>query len=147
MKKLPSLFQPKDFKLRVKRSRSGCGLFAGRIIPKGVCIIEYTGRPASKRQIEEDRGKYLFWTSSKTMIDGNIPSNAARFINHSCAPNCEIDIRDKRVFVFSKRRIKPGEELDYDYDTEYFERHIRPIGCTCAKCTSKAKIVMKHRTA
>jgi SET domain-containing protein len=139
MKKLLSRFQTGRFKVKVKRSRSGRGLFADEAIPKGVCIIEYTGRPATKRQVEEDRGKYLFWTSSHSMIDGNIAGNTARFINHSCAPNCEIDIRDKRIFVFSKRKIKLGEELSYDYDTEYFELHIRPIGCTCSKCVKQLK--------
>lgn len=67
------------------------------------------------------------------MIDGNIPANTARFINHSCAPNCEIDIRDRRVYIFALRTIKPGEELSYDYGQEYFEMHLA-ARCRCAKC-------------
>ncbi len=109
-------------------------MFAGEQIPRGACIIEYIGRPATEKQIRDNTGKYLFWTSSKTMIDGYIPENKARFINHSCAPNCEIDIKDRRIYIFAKRAIKVGEELTYDYDTEYFEAHIKPLGCLCASC-------------
>lgn len=127
-------FVPRDFKLLIKRSRAGRGMFAGENIPCGACIIEYTGRPATRKQIAENTGKYLFWTSSKTMIDGHTPENKARFINHSCAPNCEIDIKNRRIFIFAKHLIKAGEELTYDYDTEYFEAHIKPLGCRCRKC-------------
>jgi uncharacterized protein len=127
-------FVPEHFDLRLKRSRTGRGVYAGSPIRKGACIIEYTGRPATKKQIRENRGKYLFWTSATTMIDGNIPSNLARFINHSCVPNCEIEISRKRIFVFAKRPILAGEELTYDYGTEYFDMHIKPVGCRCFRC-------------
>ena len=112
-------------------------MFAGQDIPRGACIIEYTGRPATPKQIRENTGKYLFWTSAKTMIDGYIPANRARFINHSCAPNCEIDIKNRRIYIFANRAIKAGEEITYDYDTEYFEAHIKPRGCLCASCEVK----------
>ncbi len=127
-------FSPGIFELLVKRSRIGRGLFAGEKISRGSCIIEYIGRPATKAQIKADTGKYLFWTGRGTMIDGNIAGNKARFINHSCTPNCEIDIKKRRVYIFAKRSIKEGEELTYNYDTEYFEAHIKPHGCKCQKC-------------
>lgn len=130
-------FSPYNFKLLIKRSRIGRGLFAGEKIPAGCCVIEYTGRPATKEQMKANTGKYLFWTGRGTMIDGNIAGNKARFINHSCAPNCVIDIRNRRVFIFAKRSIKEGEELTYHYGTEYFEDHIKPLGCKCLKCLSK----------
>jgi len=132
-------FVPGGFRLKVKRSHSGRGLFATERIPKGACIIEYIGRPATKAQMKANTGKYLFWTSTKTMIDGNTPANTARFINHSCAPNCEIDIKDKRIYVFALRSIKPGEELNYDYGEEYFEMHLAHE-CRCAKCAQKQKL-------
>jgi SET domain-containing protein len=97
-------------------------------------VIEYVGRPATARQMQENRGKYLFWTSGTSMIDGNIPENTARFINHSCAPNCEIDIRRRRVYVFALRDIEPSEELSYDYGEEYFEIHLAGR-CRCAQCS------------
>lgn len=135
MKKRRRVFKPGDYSLRVGRSRTGRGVFSLGPIPKGACIIEYTGRPVSEKEQYENRGKYLFWTSSTTMIDGNIPDNTARFINHSCAPNCEVDVRSRRIYVFAKRNIKAGEELNYDYDTEYFDQHIKSKGCRCKKCS------------
>ncbi len=137
MKKIPRKFVPQDFKLKVKKSRTGRGMFAEEDIPKGVCIIEYKGRPVSEKEQYENRGKYLFWTGKDTMIDGNIPGNTARFINHSCDPNCEIDIRARRVYVFAIKNISAGEELTYDYDTEYFDQHIKPKGCLCTHCIEK----------
>jgi uncharacterized protein len=134
MKKIKRVFSPGKYDLRIGKSRAGRGLFTKEPIPRGACIIEYTGRPATQKQIRENAGKYLFWTSRSTMIDGNIADNQARFINHSCAPNCEIDIRAKRIYVFAKRNLRAGEELTYDYDVEYFNEHIEPIGCVCTKC-------------
>jgi SET domain-containing protein len=125
-------FAPGKYDVRVKRSRTGRGLFARGPIPKGACIIEYTGKPVTDGR---ETGRYLFQTHRDgTTIDGNIASNTAKYINHSCRPNCEIDLYWKRVFVFAKRNIKAGEELSYDYDTEYFEDYIRPVGCRCVKC-------------
>lgn len=127
-------FVPAPFHLTVHRSHSGRGLFTQDRIPKGSCIIEYLGRPATAKQMKENRGKYLFWTSDTSMIDGNIPANVARFINHSCAPNCEIKISRRRIYIFALRAIEPGEEISYDYGTEYFEIHLARR-CRCPKCS------------
>lgn len=135
MQKMPKKFTPGNFALRVGKSRTGKGMFTEEPIKKGACIIEYIGRPVTGEEQYTHRGKYLFETSKTTMIDGAIKENTARFINHSCRPNCEIDIKHKRVFVFAKRNIKAGEELNYDYDTEYFDTYIKPRGCKCLKCS------------
>ncbi len=137
MKKTRRVFRAGPWPVRVGRSRAGRGVFAEVPIPKGACIIEYTGRPVSKKEQYENRGKYLFWTSTHSMIDGNIKGNTARYINHSCAPNCEVDIKNRRIFIFALCTIKQGEELTYDYDTEYFEQHIKPRGCRCSACSPK----------
>lgn len=129
-----SKYTPGNFRLRVKKSRTGKGLFSEERIPKGACIIEYTGRPASLEEMARDEGKYLFWTGKTTMINGNIQSNTARYINHSCAPNCDADGPPGRIFIMARRAIKPGEELTYDYGKEYFDKHIKPKGCLCTKC-------------
>ena len=133
-------FTPWGFKLRVKKSRSGRGLFTEERIPKGACIIEYKGKPATPEQVNKDTGIYLFEISKTLTIDGYIPNNPARFINHACEPNCVVEFRKNRIFVFSKRAIKAGEELSYDYDTEYFDRHIRLFGCSCDSCTHEVRI-------
>lgn len=125
--------------MRVGRSTSGKGLFAEESIPKGARIIEYTGKPVSEAEQYKDAGKYLFWAGKNLMINGNIPSNKARYINHSCTPNCEADGPEGRVYIWALRPIKKGEELTYDYGEEYFDRHIRPKGCRCPACTGKSK--------
>lgn len=134
MRQRKSKYTPGEFKLSVHRSRTGLGLFADEDIPKGVCIIEYKGKVISNEKADRDDGKYYFEINSRKTIDGNIKSNLARYINHSCRPNCEaIGPRD-RVFIFSRKRIKAGAELAYDYGKEYFDKHIKPKGCRCEKC-------------
>lgn len=134
MIKKKAKFQTGHFNLHVKRSRAGLGLFTAGTIKKGVCIVEYTGRVLSTREQYTSRSKYIFIITNRKRIDGAVRTNRARYINHSCRPNCEIDIARGRVFVFAKRNIKADEELSYDYDTEYFERYIKPNGCQCLKC-------------
>lgn len=125
------------FKLRVGKSLSGKGVFAMEEIPKGKRIIEYIGRSVPVEEQGTIAGRYLFWTGRKKMIDGNIKENLARYINHSCRPNCEADGPSGKVFIYSIRKIKVGEELTYDYGEEYFEDYIKPVGCKCVKCRSK----------
>ncbi len=124
------------FKLRTARGLSGKGIFALEEIPRGKRIIEYIGRSVPVEKQGSTTGRYLFWTGRKKMIDGNIKENVARFINHSCRPNCEADGPSGRVFIYSKRKIKAGEELTYDYGSEYFNDYIKPTGCRCEKCKS-----------
>jgi len=132
-------FKVGAYKLQVKRSKTGRGLFAQEAIPRGACIIEYIGRPLGLEEMAKDEGKYYFWVSDLDMIDGNIKENTARYINHSCAPNCEVDGPDGRIFVMAKRAIAAGEELTYDYGDEYFNKHIKPKGCLCQKCAPPKK--------
>jgi SET domain-containing protein len=131
-------FEVGNHKLKVQRSETGLGLFAHEPIKRGACIIEYKGRQISAKEEYESNSKYLFQVSRKKTIDGAVRSNTARYINHSCRPNCEIDIYKSRVYVLAKRNIKPGEELAYDYDTEYFDEYIKPLGCKCQKCAEAA---------
>lgn len=134
-KKEGGKYVPGGFAVKVKRSRAGLGLYALEDIPKGVCIIEYTGRELTKEEEETINSLYLFEVTKTKTIDGGARSNIARYINHSCRPNCEIDIYKERVFVMSRRNIKAGEELGYDYGTEYFKAYIKPKGCKCVKCS------------
>lgn len=141
MAKAPAKFRAGRYRLAVRRARTGRGLFAVEYIPKGACIIEYTGRPLTIEEMAKDDGKYYFWVSDFAMIDGNVKGNTARFINHSCAANCEVDGPDGRIFVMAKKNIRAGEELTYDYGDEYFDKHIRPRGCLCQKCAPLKKAV------
>jgi len=118
----------------VKRSVTGLGLFAVERIPKGKRIIEYTGPRVPNDVVDKSDGKYFFGVNKKWSIDGRGRDNIARYINHSCEPNAEAIISRGRVWIWSKRAIKPGEEIAYDYGKEYFEGIIREIGCRCRKC-------------
>ena len=124
---------PGDFELVVKRSKTGLGLFTESEIPKGACVIEYTGVPITKEQEEKSRSKYLFEIHARKTIDGAPRWNTARYINHSCRANCEPNIHKGRAFIHAKRRIKPGEELNYDYGKAYFNQYLKEV-CRCPKC-------------
>jgi SET domain-containing protein len=123
----------------IKRSNTGLGLFALKPIPKGKRIIEYTGPLISNEVVEVSRGKYFFGVNTKWSIDGSPRNNIARYINHSCKPNCEALLSGRRVWIWSKRNIRAGEEITYNYGKEYFEDVIRPMGCKCEKCNLGAR--------
>ena len=125
--------------VRVGRSSAGLGLFATRAYKKGERIIEYFGRVISKEEEYTSRSKYLFEVNSRKTIDGTDRKNIARYINHSCTPNCEPEIEKGRIYIDAIKNIKPGEEFTYDYGEEYFKEHIRPYGCRCVKHHAKHK--------
>lgn len=124
-------YEPGDFNLKVKRSSAGLGLYTTSSIKKGDCVIEYVGPVVPESEWDTINSLYLFEVTKKLTINGAVRSNTARYINHSCKPNCEIEIRKERVFVMAKRNIKEGEELHYDYEREYFDDYIKPKGCKC----------------
>lgn len=101
----------------------GTGVYAIAPIKKGARIIEYLGERIShdeadsryERKGDDDGHTFLFIASNRTVIDAGVNGNEARFINHSCAPNCETVIENSRVYIDAIRNIKPGEELGYDY--------------------------------
>jgi SET domain-containing protein len=130
-------YKPGGYDLRVKRAAAGMGLFTNEAIPKGACVIEYTGRPLEPGEEYTARSRYLFEISKTKTIDGSPRWNTARYINHSCRPNCEPEIYKNRVYIFAKRAIKPGEELAYNYGPAYFKDFIEPHGCRCPKCVEK----------
>jgi uncharacterized protein len=101
----------------------GKGCFARKFIPKGTRVAEYTGDRISWKEADRryegsdvnDNHTFLFIIDRKTVIDGGVGGNAARFINHSCAENCESTIEKSRVFIEAIKDIQKGEELGYDY--------------------------------
>lgn len=119
------------YKLNVKRGIAGLGLFAGEHIPTGEFIIEYYGKKLTDKQADEKGGKYLFQADDNVVIDGSRRDNIARYMNHSCKPNCEPEIDGKRIFMYALRNIAAGEELTYNYGKEYIKDLIIPYGCKC----------------
>jgi SET domain-containing protein len=122
----------------------GRGVFARRRIPAGACIVEYTGEriawPEALRRAEAKGGPpshtFYFTLADGRVIDGGSHGNDARFINHSCEPNCEpLEHEDGRVFIYALRDIERGEELSYYYALIYDARHTaalkRAFPCHC----------------
>ena len=138
---MPAISPNKPY--RVGRSKTGLGLFATKPIKKGAKIIRYFGPLLDSKKKEEDaiENKYLFELTNRWTIDGSVRENVARYINHACKPNAESDVRPRKrkVFIRAIKRIEPGEEINYDYGTDYFKAYLKPIGCKCAACEKKRK--------
>ena len=120
---------PRPFTIR-ESSVQGKGAFAWRWIPAGTRIIEYVGDRISPDQADlryddehmRRHHTFLFAVDDDTVIDAGVGGNEARFINHSCEPNCEAVDYDGRIFIEALRDIAPGEELFYDYAYELDEK-------------------------
>lgn len=128
----------------VRRSSiHGRGVFARADIPRGCRVMEYLGerithREADRRYAAEHEHSphtMLFAVDDKVVIDATRRGNSARFINHSCAPNCEAIEEDGRIFIETLRRVSAGDELTYDYNLVLEERHTpavkRAHACFC----------------
>ncbi len=99
----------------------GRGAFATRAVRTGGRIDEYLGKRLTDAEAERqatrgDGHTMLFEVAPDVVVDGSQQGSAARFINHSCAPNCESVVRGQRVFLVALRPIAPGDELGYDYN-------------------------------
>ncbi len=134
---------PKNKPYRVGRSATGLGLFATKPIKKGSKIIRYFGPLLDSKKKKDDaiENKYLFELNNRWTIDGSVRKNIARYINHACKPNAESDVkpRKRKVIIRAIKNIEPGEEINYDYGTDYFKAYLKPIGCKCAACEKKRK--------
>ena len=124
----------------------GRGVYATRTIRKGTRIIEYLGERIShaeadrryERKGDDDGHTFLFIASRRTVIDAGVDGNEARFINHSCDPNCETVIENGRVFIESIRHIRAGQELGYDYQLTW-ESTDDPVELALYACRCGAK--------
>lgn len=124
------------------------GIFAKVPIKKGERIIEYAGEKVSKAEgdrradqqearhkADPSKGRvYVFELNDKYDIDGDVPYNLAKYMNHSCDPNCDVDIGENDIWIIADRDIAAGEELtyNYSYDLEDFEDH--PCRCGSRRC-------------
>jgi SET domain-containing protein len=138
---MPEISSNKPY--RIGRSRTGLGLFATKPIKKGTRIIRYFGPMLDCNKEEDDaiENKYLFQITKRWTVDGSVRENVARYINHACKPNAESDVRarKRKIFIRAIKNIEPGEEINYDYGTDYFKEYLKPIGCLCAACEKKRR--------
>ena len=146
---------PKKIQAR-KSTIHGNGVFALEALAKGERVIEYKGLRRTHAEVDADDAgdvesghTFLFTLNDDYVIDANYKGNDARWINHSCAPNCEAVIAEAegddrtadKVFIEAIRDIKPGEELTYNYGITLAERHtprlkkIWECRCGSRKCT------------
>lgn len=137
----------------------GRGGFATRRIPKGTRIIEYTGEKISNaesdRRYDEEKMRrhhtFLFTLSQRTVVDAAVGGNESRFINHSCAPNCETVIEDGHIWIEALRDIRKGEELLYDYrysptgNKKEDEELAKFYECRCGAKTCRGTILYQPR--
>lgn len=134
----------------------GRGVYATRDIKAEERIIEYVGELIDKEESARrgsnqhelsikngDAAVYIFNVSNKYDLDGNVPWNTARLINHSCEPNCEAWMTGKRIFIHALRDIKEGEELSFDYgfDVDCYEDH----PCLCGRDACVGYIVSREQ--
>ena len=124
----------------------GKGVFAATFIPKGTRIVEYKGARMSEDEADAKYGDdesphtFLFLLDDQIVIDANHRGNSARWINHSCDPNCETNEENGRMFIDVIRDIQSGEELTYDYNLIVEERYTPALkrlyacGCGTRKC-------------
>jgi uncharacterized protein len=134
----------------------GLGAFATELIPKGMRLIEYAGErlttaQADARYPDDDRRHhtFLFAIDDDVVIDAAVDGNDARFINHSCDPNCDAVVDNGRIWIETIRDVEPGEELAYDYAYELEERHSpaakRRYPCSCGAENCRGTILVKKR--
>jgi SET domain-containing protein len=125
----------------ITRRRSaihGWGVFATQTIPRNKRIIDYAGEKISNQESLKRERRYIkeghiwcFKLTNRTVIDAGVGGNMARFINHSCRPNCYVHIVGGMIWIRAARKIRKGEELTYNYNTDgegLIECHCRP-GC------------------
>uniref|UniRef100_A0A3B1KLR4 [histone H3]-lysine(4) N-methyltransferase n=1 Tax=Astyanax mexicanus TaxID=7994 RepID=A0A3B1KLR4_ASTMX len=134
-----------EWKTNVYLARSriqGLGLYAAKDLEKHTMVIEYIGtiirnEVANRREKiyeEQNRGIYMFRINNEHVIDATLTGGPARYVNHSCAPNCVAEVvtfdKEDKIIIISSRRIPKGEELTYDYQFD-FEDDQHKIPCHC----------------
>jgi SET domain-containing protein len=147
---IKSIFPPVNMEhVKVKESSiHNKGVFARKDIKKGTKVIEYVGEKITKaesdRRADRDLERnaknqkhgavYLFTLNKKYDIDGNVSWNPAKYINHSCNPNCETDIIKGKIWIIALKDIKKGEEITYNYGYDYDNFLDHPCRCKSHNC-------------
>ena len=122
---------------KIKKSNiNNKGLYAAKNIKSGKIIINYKGKIITKKETDtnpkydNDKAIYLFNLNNRYDVDGDFEYNTARLINHSCNPNCEVNGKGLKLWIFALRNIKKGEELSYDYGFAY-DKDYKQFVCKC----------------
>ncbi len=115
----------------------GLGGFARHPIPCGARVIEYVGEPIDKGESLrrcEANNPFIFTLNDHHDLDGNVDWNPARFLNHSCSPNCDAEVQDGRIWIIANRDITAGEELTFNYGFDLVDYLDYPCCCGSPDC-------------
>lgn len=115
----------------------GLGVYARTDIPAGSRIVEYTGEIITKQESLERQAaqnEYIFYLTEEYDLDGNIDSNLARFINHSCSPNADAEKIAGRIWIVARRTIPAGEEITFNYGYDLTDYREHPCRCGSLEC-------------
>jgi uncharacterized protein len=115
----------------------GMGGFARVDIPAGARVIEYVGEKITKQESLarcEQNNEYIFALDDEHDLDGQVSWNPARFLNHSCEPNCEARLEGGCIWVIAIREIRAGEELTFNYGYDLADYAEHPCGCGAPGC-------------
>tara|TARA_Y100000816_G_C25981899_1_gene512668 strand:- start:317 stop:799 length:483 start_codon:yes stop_codon:yes gene_type:complete len=147
---------------KVKKSKIHAkGVFASENIKKNTKIIEYVGEKITKKEgdirselrikrylnSKKTGSVYIFELNTRYDIDGSFNYNKAKYINHSCKPNCEVDIIKGRIWIISTKNIKKGEELSYDYGYEFDKDDYKDHICKCGSDNCVGYIIASDQRA
>jgi SET domain-containing protein len=115
----------------------GLGAFAVGTIAKGSRVVEYCGEKISKAESVRrcaQNNWFIFYFDEQFNLDGNVPWNPARYINHSCAPNCDAELIDGQIWIVAHRDISASEEITFDYGYGPGELEEHPCHCGAENC-------------
>lgn len=147
-----------DFPFEIRSSPiQGLGAFATRAIPAGTRLIEYAGERLTPAEAEarypdtpeQRHHTFLFAIDDEVVVDASVNGNEARFLNHSCAPNCDVVVDAQRLWIETIHDIEVGEELVYDYAFILPERHTpaakKRYPCHCGAITCRGTMLARKR--
>lgn len=160
-RKLPTSDSARGYPFKVVNSGiHGRGIVATEPIAEGQRLVEYVGERITMKEAdrrypldenEKNQHTFLFSVSDRVIIDAASGGNVARFINHSCDPNCEAVIEKGRVFIEATRDIEPGEELGYDYwfvlDEPHNKKNKELYKCNCGAKNCRGTMLADKRKA
>jgi uncharacterized protein len=145
-------------RIQVRRSGvHGKGVFALQALRKGEYVATYRGEPITWQEAlrrhphdpSQPDHTFYFHIDDEHVIDGKVGGNAARWINHSCAPNCIADDSSGEVHILALRHIRPGEELFYDYgliiDERYTPKLKQRFACRCGAKSCRGTMLAPKR--
>lgn len=154
----PEGARPSDFPFEIRPSAiQGLGAFATRAIPAGTRLIEYAGERLTPAEAEarypdtpeQRHHTFLFAIDDEVVVDASVNGNEARFLNHSCAPNCDVVVDARRLWIETIHDIEVGEELVYDYAFILPERHTlaakKRYPCHCGAITCRGTMLAQKR--